>query len=377
MIQRGIANLPLHGGKAPKWLFKRMVRLSKKITDIIIYEYGRKEFLSRLSDPFWFQSLSCVLGYDWHSSGTTTVTCGALKEALDPEEYGFAITGGKGKASRKTLEEINKFGELFNLSDEKIKKLNYTSRMSAKVDNSAIQDGHSLYHHVFIFSEDDIWSVIQQGMNSKTSYARRYQWFSEDFDRFVSDPHKAIVGEKSNINVLNMVASESKNTQKTSVDLVCDNPCHLQNDWANLTRHPCQTTLDDWNGRKKKISKIESLDMPRSINWNNMKKIYDFQPRNYEELIGLNGVGPSMIRALALVSELIYGDKPSWSDPVKFTFAHGGKDGVPFEVDRSTYSNSIDFLREAINLAEIDNKDRLQILKKLRNLPELIKIRET
>jgi hypothetical protein len=377
MIQRGIANLPLHGGKAPKWLFQRMVSLSKKITDIIIYEYGRKEFFSRLSDPFWFQALSCVLGYDWHSSGTTTVTCGALKEALDPERYGFAIAGGKGKASRKTLEEIDKYGDLFNLSNKKIKNLNYTSRMSAKIDNSSIQDGHSLYHHVFIFSEDNLWSVIQQGMNPKTGYARRYHWFSEDFDKFFLDPHKAIVGKKSKMDVLNMVSTDSKDTQKTSVDLVCDNPRQLQHDWAYLTKHTCQTTLDECHGRIKEFKKIESLDMPRSINWNKMKEIYEFQPKNYEELIGLKGVGSSTIRALALVSELIYGDKPSWTDPVKFTFAHGGKDGVPFEVDRPTYSNSIDFLREAISMAEIDDKDRLRILKRLRNLPELIDIRET
>jgi hypothetical protein len=371
MIQRAIANLPLHGGRAPKWLFKRMVKLSKKIVDIIIFEYGRKELFSRLSDPFWFQALSCVLAYDWHSSGTTTVTCGALKEALNPEDYGFAIAGGKGKASRRTLEEIDRFGEIFNLSTKKIKKLNYSSRMAAKVDNSAIQDGHNLYHHVFIFSEDDLWSVIQQGMNSATNYARRYHWFSEDFNRFIIDPHKAIIGERSDKIVLNMVSNESTNTQKTSVDIVCDNPRHFQNDWANLTKHSSQTTLDEWNGIKKEYKKIESLDMPHSINWKKMREIYDFQPKNYEELIGLNGVGPSTIRALALVSDLIYGDKPSWTDPVKFTFAHGGKDGVPKPVDLSTYESSIEMLEDAIKQAQIGNKEKLSALRRLHNSPHL------
>ena len=144
MQKTGVANLPLHGGKAPKWLFKRMVQLSKGIIEVINYEYGKDEFISRLSDPFWFQALSCVLGFDFHSSGTTTVTCGALKEAINPEEHGFAITGGKGKASRKTLEQIEKIGEVYNFPINKMNELKYSSRMAAKVDNTAIQDGHQL-----------------------------------------------------------------------------------------------------------------------------------------------------------------------------------------------------------------------------------------
>ncbi len=163
MVRTGVANLPLHGGAAPKWLFKRMVKLSEGIIEVIIHEYGKDEFLKRISDPFWFQSLSCVLGFDWHSSGCTTVTCGALKEAIKPEEYGFAIAGGKGKASRKTIQQIEEIGEIFSFTDSKIKELQYSSRMSAKVDNTAIQDGHNLYHHVFLFTENGKWAVIQQG----------------------------------------------------------------------------------------------------------------------------------------------------------------------------------------------------------------------
>jgi len=371
MIRTGIANLPLHGGKAPKWLFKRMVNLSRRITDVIVIEYGRKEVLRRLSDPFWFQAFSCVLGFDYHSSGTTTVTCGALKEAIEPEKFGFAITGGKGKASRKTLVEIEKIGDQLNLTTKKIEELIFSSRMAAKIDNSAIQDGHKLYHHVFIFSEDGLWLVVQQGLNSDTNYARRYHWFSEDFDNFVLDPHKAIIGKKMNNNVLNMVSNYSKSAQKTCVDIVCDNPSHFKNDWANLTKLSSQTTLDEWNGLKKGIGQIECLDMPRSINWNKMKEIYDFQPKNYEELIGFKGVGPSTIRALALISDLIYGDKPSWIDPIKFTFAHGGKDGVPKPVDLTTYSKSIEFLKETIKRAKIDDKEKLNALKRLHNIPQL------
>ena len=371
MPKTGIANLPLHPGKAPKWLFQRMVKLSKGITDVIVYEYGRDEFLRRISDPFWFQALSCVLGFDYHSSGCTTVTCGALKEAINPEEHGFAICGGKGKISRNTPNEIEVFGELLNISTYKIQELKYSSRMSAKVDNTAIQDGHDLYHHVFLFTEDGKWAVIQQGMNNKTNYARRYHWFSENIDGFVFEPHTAIIGENSENNVLNMVSKESIDSQKTCVDLVCDNPRHLMNDWASLTRLGSQTTLDEWNGEQKQDTKIVCLDMPRSINWNKMREIYDFQPKNYEELLGIRGIGPKTVRALALISDLIYGDSPSWRDPVKFSFAVGGKDGVPFPVNRKIMDESIDIIKNGIKQAKIGDKEKINALKRLRNLPQI------
>jgi hypothetical protein len=364
MSRTGIANLPLHGGKAPRWLFKRMVHLSKSITDAIVYEYGHEEFLKRISDPFWFQALSCVLGYDWHSSGTTTVTCGALKEAINPEEYGFAICGGKGKTSRKTPEEITKIGDIYNLSCDKIEKLKYSSRMSAKVDNSAIQDGHNLYHHVFLFTEGGKWVVIQQGMNNETNYARRYHWFSNDFKKFTIDPHKSIRGERNLCRVLDMVSKDSQNTQKTSVDLVKENPVHLKEDWARLTKHTSQTTLYDWNNST--YEEIKHLDMPRSINWNKMKEIYDFQPKNYEEFLSFKGVGPNTIRALSLISDLIYGDKPSWQDPVKYSFTVGGKDGVPFPVDRKAMDESTEIIKNGINQAKVGNKEKIHAIKRLK-----------
>ena len=243
MPKIGVANLPLHGGKAPKWLFKRMVLLSRGIIEVMSYEYGKDEFIRRISDPFWFQSLSCVLGFDWHSSGTTTVTCGALKEATRIQEYGFTIAGGKGKASRKTPKQIEENGENYNFSTDKIDKLKYSSRMAAKIDNTAIQDGHDLYHHVFLFSESGLWGVIQQGMNSETNYARRYHWLSEHVDSFVREPNNAVIGEKCQDFVLNMTAKESESNQKTCIDLVNDNPKHIIRDWAELTRHHSQRTL--------------------------------------------------------------------------------------------------------------------------------------
>jgi hypothetical protein len=361
----GIANLPLHGGKAPKCLFNRMVSLSKGITQIIILEYGKKDFLKRISDPFWFQALSCVLGFDYHSSGTTTVVCGALKKAINPSELGIAIAGGKGKNSRNTPKEIEEVGEIYNFSTKKIEELKYSSKIAAKVDNTAIQDGHNLYHHNFFLSEDGYWTVIQQGLNNDTNYARRYHWFSDQVDSYICEPHDGIVGNKSNLQVLDMVSKNSSSCQKTCVDLVCDNPRHLLSDWLQLTKIQSQTTLDDWQNSNKKHNKIEYLDMPRSINWNKMKEIYDFQPKNYEELIGVKGIGPRTVRALALISDLIYGEKPSWHDPVKYSFAVGGKDGVPYPVDRKAMDESIEIIKSGINQAKIDNKTRFYTLKRL------------
>ncbi|PNX48144.1 MAG: hypothetical protein BV457_04375 [Thermoplasmata archaeon M9B1D] len=366
MVRTGIANLPLHGGTAPKWLFKRMVKLSEGIIQVIIHEYGKDEFLKRISDPFWFQSLSCVLGFDWHSSGCTTVTCGALKEAIKPEEYGFAIAGGKGKASRKTIQQIEKIGEIFCFTDSKIKELQYCSRMSAKVDSAAVQDGHNLYHHVFLFTENGKWGVIQQGMNSDTNYARRYHWLS-GFDSFVADPHSSIIGKKID-EVLNMASKNSSSSQKTCVDLVCENPRHLVNDWASLTRLETQTTLDEINDSNNHSKHVTCLDMPRTINWNKMREIYDFQPKNYEEFLSLAGVGPKTVRALALISDLIYGEKPSWRDPVKYSFTVGGKDGVPYPVERSIMDEVTEIIKQGINQAKIGYNEKLHAFRRLKSV---------
>jgi hypothetical protein len=367
MPKTGIANLPLHPGKAPRWLFKRMVELSKGIVGVIIHEYGKDEFLKRISDPFWFQALSCVLGYDWHSSGTTTVTCGALKEAIKPEEFGLAIVGGKGKASRRTISEIEKVGESFNLSTSSLKKLKYSSRMAAKVDNAALQDGHDLYHHVFIFSESGRWAVIQQGMDTERCYARRYHWLSEQLKSFVLEPHQAIIGEIKQEKALDMTAKTSEKAQKISVDLVNDNPIHLKRDWARIKLPSTQRTLDNWT------KPFHYLEMPRTINWSKMKEIYDFQPRNYEELLSIRGVGPSTVRALALISELIYGERPSWQDPIKYSFAVGGKDGVPFPVDRRAMDQSSEILKQGIEQAKIGRNEKLSALKRLKDYSSFLK----
>jgi len=363
MARTGMASLPLHPGKAPRWLFGRMVKLADAISGVMIHEYGHKKFLETISDPFWFQAFSCVLGFDWHSSGTTTVTCGALKEALKGEQ-GLRVAGGKGRNSRKTLDEIDAMGEEMGLGDSAIEGLKYSSRMAAKVDSAALQDGYDLYHHVMIVSEDGDWAVIQQGMNTDIRYARRYHWLSESVKSFVEEPHTSIIGRRSG--AMDMTSKQSGNAREVSVDLVNDDPRHLRRDWELLNKPPCQTTLDGWKGQKN-----PHLKMPRRINWNVLKGIYEFQPRNYEEMLSMKGVGPATVRALAFISELMYGSPPSWSDPVKYSFAVGGKDGVPYPVDRKAMDEATMIIKQGVEEARIGKGEKLGAVRRLRNiLPE-------
>jgi hypothetical protein len=360
MKKIGFATLPLHPGRAPPWLFKRMVKLAKGIIEIVLYEYNHDGFLKRLSDPYWFQAFSCVLGFDWHSSGTTTVTCGALKEALNPEEHGLAVLGGKGKASRKTSEEITRVGDVFSISSKKINKLVYSSKMSAKVDNTALQDGHQLYHHVFILTEKGKWAVIQQGMNPENQTARRYHWLSSNVKSFIEEPHTGIISDLRYKEVLNMIAKESEVTRRVSTDLIKEHPKKICNLIKIVSRPSYQSTLNKWFGKE-----IKTLSMPQRINWTALERAYEEQPTNYEGLLAIKGMGPSTIRALALISDLIYGKEPSWKDPARYSFAHGGKDGIPRPVDRELYDKSIKTLEEFIQQAKIGNKDKLHALKRL------------
>jgi len=292
MKKTGSVDLPLHGGKAPRWLFQRMIRLSAALTDVLIYEYGRDEFLRRISDPYWFQAFSCAIGFDWHSSGTTTTACGALKTAIDPGKTGIMVAGGKGKASRNTLSEIEKCGDLFSLSSQRIGRLQYSSRMSAKVDNSCVQDGYQLYHHCFFFTEKGDWAVIQQGM--KASDARRYHWLSDNVISFVEEPHSGISTDHLEENVLDMTAKDSTETRKTSVDLVKDNPTHIE---KYLTGNGLQRSLLEYGtGEQPEHYSMPAhhpvLDIdigPKGMEV--IRKAYELQPKNYEELISLQGMG--------------------------------------------------------------------------------------
>lgn len=361
MKHTGISDLPLHGGKAPPWLFKRMVKLAGGITETIVLEYGQDEFLRRLSDPYWFQAFSCVLGFDWHSSGTTTTATGALKEAVNPEAAGIAFAGGKGKASRKTPSEILSLGEKFSLSTKQIERMQYSSKMSAKIDSACVQDSYNLYHHFFVFTEKGKWSVIQQGMNPLNKYARRYHWLSENVQSFVEEPHAGIACDSKGESVLDMTARKSGETRKASVDIVKDT-----RDFSRFASR--QSLLGDFFGQGPKVLNMPRthfiLDM-RKRDIETLNKASEIQPENYEKLIGMQGVGPKTVRSLALISEVIYGKPPSWEDPVKFSFALGGKDGIPYPVDKPTYDKSIEILRVGIEQARLGQKERLGAIRRL------------
>lgn len=350
----GTAHLPLHGGKAPTWLFSRMTRMAREIAVAIISDYGPNEMLKRLSDPYWFQAFGCVLGFDWHSSGITTTVCGALKEGIKGLEpnLGFFIAGGKGAAARKTPTEIENTSSLIKIDPL---KLIYASRMSARVDNNALQDGYQLYHHVFCFTSEGDWAVIQQGMNEKKLYARRYHWLGEKVTDFVCEPHFAICTEAS-ANTLNLVAIESTYARQIITEITRDSdPEKLTSQLKNLK----EITLPQRHN-------IELTD----INPDRLHKIfiktYESQPKDFEALLGLEGVGARTLRALSLISELIYGIPTSCKDPARFSFAHGGKDGIPFPVDRKTYDKSIQILHNAVEKARIEDKEKIEAIKKLR-----------
>ena len=365
----GIAKLPLHYGRAPRWLVIRMQKLVKEIVSMIVDEYGTGDFLKRISDPFWFQALGCVLGYDWHSSGVTTVVTGVLKQAIVPEDHGIAVCGGKGKVSRQTPLEIESIGERFRFSSQKIQNLQYTSKMSAKVDNTAIQAGYQLYHHAFFLAEDGKWAVIQQGMCPQDRTARRYHWLSDNVKDFVVEPHDGIVGDVKRDIALDMTAKESESCRETSVDIVRETPNKIRSMIMSI-RPAYQKSLQDWipqtSAKTLKEYPIDVLSMPRNINWKALSEVYEFKPRNYEELLGFKGVGPATIRGLALVAELIYGEKPSWKDPVKYSFAYGGKDGVPYPVNRRAMDESIQILKQAVQEAKIGGRERTHSLQRLR-----------
>ena len=319
---------------------------------VIIDQFGPLEVLRRLSDPFWFQSFGCVLGFDWHSSGLTTTLCGALKEGLlgIERDSGLFIAGGKGRVSRKTPIEIEDFCHRFSME---ARGLIYASKMTAKVDSAALQDGYQLYHHTFFFTQGGSWCVVQQGMNENTGYARRYHWMGHGLDSFVCEPHSAICCNHRD-KVLNMVARESGGVRQTTTQIASE--------------HPDRITSE--------IQRLRNLELPRGhgvvlgdrgARWlmKVLKRTHEQQPVDFEALLSTQGVGAKTIRALALISELIYGVEPSFRDPAKFSFAHGGKDGHPYPVDRGNYDLSIEVLRQALSAAKIGRTEKLRAMRRL------------
>ena len=377
-MKRGIINLPLHGGHAPSYLVKRMIKLSAAITKIIIEDRGTKEFFKRISDPLWFQAFGCVLGFDWHSSGLTTVVTGVLKQSIRYDTHGISLSGGKGKNSTKPKYEIPKLAEQnHNLSTNRINELVYASKISAKIDSAAIQDGFNLYHHFILFDDDGHWTIIQQGLNKRNKMARRYHWLSNNLSNYIIEPHRGIIGNERIPFCLDMTSRESEENRKTCIDIIKGGSKSIKSSiYKIMETNNYSQNLDKWiyNNKlpldshgffEKSDINIEKYEMPRRINWKVMDELYDIYPKNYEEIISQEGVGPSTIRALALIAEIIYGTKASWNDPVKYNYAHGGKDGVPYPIARNTFDNSIKYLSEAVNGSEIEKVEKIKSLKRL------------
>jgi hypothetical protein len=365
-MRTGIATVPLDTGKCPRWLFERMKRLARAITLAIVEEFGVDEFLKRISDPIWFQSLGCVIGFDWNSSGLTTTTLSALKEGIYglEDELGIYVCGGKGKTSRKTPEEIRMFG--LTRGFDFYEKLIYASKITAKVDSCLIQAGFQIYHHNFIFTKDGKFAVVQQGMNTKIQKARRYHWLSLKIKDFTEEPHSGIISDVK-LAPLNLVAKESRKNKEISVEMVREEPktflkdfkliCEKSNSLLKQKRLPgfCEMELANVEFYHHPVEK-EKFDLKRLKK--TIEKAHFLKPENFEQLLMTEGVGPKTIRALSLISEIIYGAKPSYEDPARYSFAHGGKDGTPYKVDRLTYDKTISVLEKGIEMAKISLKEK-------------------
>ncbi len=356
MRQSGHADLPLHYGKVPPWLANRMAKLGRAILESIVLEYGKSEVIQRLSDPMWFQSLGCVLGMDWHSSGITTSVMGALKKSINPisKDLGIYICGGRGKHSRKTPQELIQVGERTGFDGNHLARC---SRLSAKVDSTAIQDGFQIYLHNFVVTDEGEWAVIQQGLNDKTGYARRYHWHSKDLDSFIDDPHSFIYGKNQGL-ILNLTDTTADHTRNAVLDISTTHPDRVQNEIKKLIL-PAHHDV-----------RLENVDMKRlgSV----VAFAYENDIQDFENLLLTKGLGPRTLQSLTLVSEVIYGTPSRFKDPARFSFAHGGKDGHPFPVPTFVYDKVIDTFDRSIQRAKLGITDKKEALKSLHKMAKSI-----
>lgn len=371
-MRTGTATVPLDYGRCPRWLFERMRQLSRGIIIAIREEFSAEEVLKRFSDPVWFQSLGCVLGFDWNSSGLTTTTLGAIKVALFDvqDRLGIYICGGK-RESRKTPEEIEAYGisRGFSFAPDLI----YASRMAAKVDSSLIQNGYQIYQHNFLFTKSGNWTVIQQGLNTGNQTARRYHWFSPQVKDFVEEPHSGIVAN-SKVSPLNLTAKESKDNKDVSTGLVKEEPKTFLKD-MRLISEKKDSLIRQKRYRGFTEMELENVEfywhpvLEEKFDLKRLEKTILFassqSPQKFEQLLSLRGVGPKTIRALSLVAEIIYGAKASFEDPARYSFAHGGKDATPYPVDREIYDKTLAIIEKGIKRAKISNKEKVEAQKRL------------
>ena len=349
MKRSGVADLPLHGGRVPQWLAERMTTLGTAIVESVLYHHGTAELLSRLSDPFWFQALGCVMGMDWHSAGITTSVLGALKRGFNPRstELGIYICGGRGRHSRRTPDELRAIADDTGLDGGRLVR---ASRLTARVDNNAIADGFQLYLHSFILSNRGEWAVVQQGMNDRTGMARRYHWHSASVRDFVSEPHTAIIGEHQGV-IMNLVDAQAAPAQSALLSIIRERP---------------ETTLDT----------VRKLSLPRHHNVRasdvDLRRLgavlalaYEREFQDFASLLLLEKLGPRTLQSLVLVGEVVHGAPSRFSDPARFSFAHGGKDGHPFPVPLKTYDESIAVLRRGLQAAKLGDPDKMDGFKRL------------
>ncbi|WCT10091.1 DUF763 domain-containing protein [Mucilaginibacter jinjuensis] len=349
MKRSGSADLPLHYGYVPQWLAVRMAKLGLAVAETIVMDFGTDEFIRRLSDPFWFQSLGAVMGMDWHSSGITTSVMGALKRSINPhaKELGIYITGGKGKYSRETPNELLKIGNQTGLNGTELVKC---SKLAAKVDNTAIQDGYQLYTHNFIVSKSGQWTVVQQGMSATNKTARRYHWHSEGLKSFVNDPHTFIYGQNAGM-ILNMADKAADPSRNAIMQMADEHPNDML---AEINKLMMPNHHD---------VRAEDVDLKRlgAVLW----LAHEKRPKDFEELLLLEGLGPRTLQSLALVSEVIYGTPARFKDPARFSFAHGGKDGHPFPVPIKVYDETLKTLQTAIYKAKIGQSEKKDAIRSL------------
>ena len=359
MKRSGIADLPLHGGRVPPWLAERMTKLGSAITETIIHDYGTSAFLSRLSDPFWFQAFGAVMGMDWHSSGITTSVMGALKRGLAPKanELGLYICGGRGRFSRNTPYELRSIADRRGFDGEELVR---TSRLTARIDNNAIQDGFQIYLHSFVLSSTGEWAVVQQGLNEHNGMARRYHWHSASVRNFVSEPHTAIFGENLGT-IMNLVDADAGKAQAAMLDMANEHPEKTLSEARHL-KMPSHHEVHARDVDLKRLGAVLAIAYERDL-------------KNFADLLLVEKLGPRTLQSLALVAEVVHGAPSRFSDPARFAFAHGGKDGHPHPVPLKTYDESLNFLRTSLDAAKVGDKEKLDGFRRLERFVRTVETR--
>lgn len=356
MKRSGVADLPLHGGRVPQWLAERMTKLGTAITENIVHDYGQSAFLTRLSDPFWFQAMGAVMGMDWHSSGITTSVMGALKRGLAPlaDELGIYVCGGRGRFSRNTPQELRLIANKQGFDGESLVR---TSRLTARIDNNAIADGFQIYLHSFVVTASGEWAVVQQGLNQHNGMARRYHWHSASVRDFVAQPHTGIVGENQGT-IMNLVDADAKQAQTALLEIARAKP-ETTLSAARHLRMPAHHDVREHNVDLKRLGAVLAVAYERELH-------------NFAELLLLEKLGPRTLQSLALVAEVVHGAPSRFNDPARFSFAHGGKDRHPFPVPLKTYDESLNFLRTSLDAAKVGDKEKLDGFRRLEKFARLV-----